>query len=527
MSAPDVSVCIPTWQSAEFIERTLRCAREQTHAAIRILVSVDLGCDGTAEICKAVARQDSRIKVIVQSERLGWSQNCNALLDAVETEYFFFYFHDDIIEPGYVEALRAALLARPDAGSAQCDVQAFGLRDTFLAGTAYPGPAAERLIQYLVGPRGYPLRCLTRRMPPQERAGREDPLSDGLRFAAIPGDTFYAAAPYMLAVAAAGPMLHVAAPLYRRWFRPGMMTESWSTTPVDEVVAGLRESMRLCAAVIDRALDSAAERALTGFALTLMIMTQLRGQELRLRVPALIAPEAISPALGRQAVLPEGLESLDPAVQSWILRAQAKLQLIEARHAREQGDGETTLQKAALAAALDPTSALAQRLLAHCLLRSGQPLAALVAAHRASLADPALPGVEALIARCATMTSKRAEQPLARLLPEGREPAGLEAVLRAEARVHLAAGHAARLREDWQGARDKAGLAAALDPGLAPAQRLLGNCLVRSGQPQAALVAAHRARLVDQAHAGVAQLIARCHDHIRRMPRSPRATGGV
>ena len=40
--ATAVSVCIPAWRAAEFIDRTLRCARAQTHDALRIVVSIDL-----------------------------------------------------------------------------------------------------------------------------------------------------------------------------------------------------------------------------------------------------------------------------------------------------------------------------------------------------------------------------------------------------------------------------------------------------------------------------------------------------
>ena len=53
---PDVTICIPAWQAADFIERTLRCARSQTYEDIHILVSVDQCEDATVEICNR-ARQ--------------------------------------------------------------------------------------------------------------------------------------------------------------------------------------------------------------------------------------------------------------------------------------------------------------------------------------------------------------------------------------------------------------------------------------------------------------------------------------
>ncbi|NNC42690.1 MAG: glycosyltransferase family 2 protein, partial [Acidimicrobiia bacterium] len=95
-SAPQVTVCIPTYQSESFIERTLGHASTQTHQNLRILVSVDQSEDATEEICRRYAAADSRFEVYAHESRLGWAHNLNFLLDKVESEFFFIYFHDDI-----------------------------------------------------------------------------------------------------------------------------------------------------------------------------------------------------------------------------------------------------------------------------------------------------------------------------------------------------------------------------------------------------------------------------------------------
>ena len=104
-----MTVCIPAYQAAEFIERTLGCASAQTYAKQRILVSVDVSTDPTAEICRKRARDDPRIEVIAQPKRLGWAGNVNFLLDSVRSEFAFLYFHDDLIEPEYSARLIAAV----------------------------------------------------------------------------------------------------------------------------------------------------------------------------------------------------------------------------------------------------------------------------------------------------------------------------------------------------------------------------------------------------------------------------------
>src|SRR3954469_1968464 len=146
-----VSVCIPAYQSESFIEQTLRCAREQTYAAQRIVVSIDASDDGTEALCRAQARDDDRIEVHAHRDRLGWVDNVNFLLDAVSTEFAFVYFHDDVIEPTYSERLVDALRQRPDAASAHTDVVLHGEHgERPRPGCTYDGSATERLFTYFV-----------------------------------------------------------------------------------------------------------------------------------------------------------------------------------------------------------------------------------------------------------------------------------------------------------------------------------------------------------------------------------------
>src|SRR3954468_3585309 len=234
---PDITICVPTWQAENFIDRTLRCARSQTYADIRILVSVDRCEDRTAEICREHAREDDRVEVIVQPERLGWSRNANALLDQVETDLFFLYFHDDVLEPTYVEKLRAVLNAEPAAISAHCDLKHFGDNEEFHPGVRYDGPAAHRMLRWLLSPvKGTTLRSLT----------RLSALQAGLRFPEVGGDGFWRAHPYHLMLAGLGPAVHVPEVLYWRWKREGSLTKTWRPAALETLVTGLRDSADVC-----------------------------------------------------------------------------------------------------------------------------------------------------------------------------------------------------------------------------------------------------------------------------------------
>jgi glycosyltransferase involved in cell wall biosynthesis len=123
MSHPRVVLLLPAWQAAGFIGDTLDSIARQTWPGLEVLISVDRSDDATAEVCQAFARAHPNARAIVQTERLGWTGNTNALLAAAEGDYLLILAHDDRLDPAYVETLVAALDADPAAVIAFCDMQ--------------------------------------------------------------------------------------------------------------------------------------------------------------------------------------------------------------------------------------------------------------------------------------------------------------------------------------------------------------------------------------------------------------------
>lgn len=262
-----VSVCIPAYRAEAFIDRTLRCARAQTHEDLRIDVSIDGSGDGTEEICREHARDDPRVRVTSHGEPLGWVGNVNHLLDAATGDLAFVYFHDDVIEPAYVERLASALAGAPDAASAHCTVvlddEASGER-RLRPGYPYRGGPVERLLAYFVAPqRGELLRSMVRRAGPAAR----------LRMAP-------AAAVYEMELVAAGEAIHVAEPLYRRIIeRRGGMTTGWNRRPFDDILRGVRGNVLAARGVVDEVARSSAERELLEHAMAVYFSRRLRTLE--------------------------------------------------------------------------------------------------------------------------------------------------------------------------------------------------------------------------------------------------------
>ena len=294
----------------------------QTHARIRIVVSVDLCDDDTAERCFRHAAEDPRIDVVAQPRRLGWADNTNATLDRVDTEFFSLYFHDDILYPGYVDRLLAALKAVPDATAAYCDLRTFGTRESVIEGSPYAGPATRRLLKVLGPQRGAPLRALT----------RSNLLERGLRFPDLPGQGFWRWYPYLVKIAAAGPLLHVPEVHYERWLRPEGLTATWQKVSRETLVAGQRASLALCLEEFRRAAADPTELSLLRYALYLFTMRWTRQAELAGEPMAPVAADELAPEFA-DITAPDG-ETLDPEVRGWLAAAESELQDVEKKLAK-------------------------------------------------------------------------------------------------------------------------------------------------------------------------------------------------
>ncbi|MEQ8262198.1 glycosyltransferase family 2 protein [Pseudohaliea sp.] len=110
-----VMALVPAYASAGIIQETLDSLSAQTYPNFEVLVSVDVCNDGTYETCLAHSEQDSRFRVIrQQGERLGYSGNCNFLMDEADADYVMLAFHDDLLEPEFTEKLCRVLDQRPE-----------------------------------------------------------------------------------------------------------------------------------------------------------------------------------------------------------------------------------------------------------------------------------------------------------------------------------------------------------------------------------------------------------------------------
>lgn len=97
-----VSVIIPVYNIAEFIEKCLISVCGQTYHNLEIIVVDDGSSDDSGTICDKYSKKDSRIRVI-HKENGGLSSARNAGLDIASGEYIYFLDGDDFIDPDLIE----------------------------------------------------------------------------------------------------------------------------------------------------------------------------------------------------------------------------------------------------------------------------------------------------------------------------------------------------------------------------------------------------------------------------------------
>lgn len=102
---PKVTIAIPTFNRADYLQQAIDSALAQSHANVEILISDNASTDGTAALLARVT--DPRVRVLRQAQNIGMMPNWNACLDAATGVYFIMLSDDDLLDPGAIEAMVA------------------------------------------------------------------------------------------------------------------------------------------------------------------------------------------------------------------------------------------------------------------------------------------------------------------------------------------------------------------------------------------------------------------------------------
>jgi glycosyltransferase involved in cell wall biosynthesis len=101
--SPPLTVGIPVFNGEVFIAECIQSLLKQGFDEYKIIISDNCSTDGTEEICKEYAKNDSRITYIRHSSNKGAPYNFGFLLKASSSPFFMWSAADDLWEQDYLE----------------------------------------------------------------------------------------------------------------------------------------------------------------------------------------------------------------------------------------------------------------------------------------------------------------------------------------------------------------------------------------------------------------------------------------
>jgi GT2 family glycosyltransferase len=124
---PELAIIVVNWNGAHLLRTCLGSLRAQTFTDFETIL-VDNG--STDESLSLVAREFPEVRIIALPENLGLGGGTNVGIRQSDAPIIVTFNNDTEADPRWLEQLRAALIAHPEAGSAASKLLLFDRRDT-------------------------------------------------------------------------------------------------------------------------------------------------------------------------------------------------------------------------------------------------------------------------------------------------------------------------------------------------------------------------------------------------------------
>jgi glycosyltransferase involved in cell wall biosynthesis len=125
MADPKVSILIPTYNYAHYLQETIQSALDQTYSDFELLIVDNHSTDNTEQTIQKYLR-DPRVSYHKNAENLGVVGNFNQCLKLAKGEYIKFLCADDKFHPKLLEKYVPIMDQNPNVSLITCDKQAFG-----------------------------------------------------------------------------------------------------------------------------------------------------------------------------------------------------------------------------------------------------------------------------------------------------------------------------------------------------------------------------------------------------------------
>lgn len=113
MTSPTVSVAIPVYNGERFLGEAIESVLEQSFTDFELLVLDNCSTDATREIAERLARQDDRVRFLLNETNIGAAGNFNRAFEEARGTYFAWLASDDWWEADFLEECVRALDADP------------------------------------------------------------------------------------------------------------------------------------------------------------------------------------------------------------------------------------------------------------------------------------------------------------------------------------------------------------------------------------------------------------------------------
>jgi glycosyltransferase involved in cell wall biosynthesis len=136
-----VSIGVPVFNGARYLEDCLESLITQTYGDLEILISDNASTDKTPAISRAYCERDERVRYYRQARNCGLAANYRFVVDHTCGEFFKWAAYDDVCEPLFIERCIAALDSSPS------DVLAFP-STTFIDADGEPLARADGAVRW-------------------------------------------------------------------------------------------------------------------------------------------------------------------------------------------------------------------------------------------------------------------------------------------------------------------------------------------------------------------------------------------
>ena len=127
VTAPFLSVIVPTYNGARFLPTVLDALRAQTFRDIEVIVVDDASSDDSV---KLVEEQYPELRLLANRRNLGFARTCNTAADAARGRYIVLLNNDTEPEPTWLAELVKVMVTHPEAAIIASKVLLYDRRET-------------------------------------------------------------------------------------------------------------------------------------------------------------------------------------------------------------------------------------------------------------------------------------------------------------------------------------------------------------------------------------------------------------